>query len=349
MDWFRLFRNPPSRKKQRRRLNQWLLLLRWRQKRPTEAASSEPTAPPTGETEASKPPTGETETSKPPSGEADTSKPSAEEAKPDSSETAPKAKAKSVSTRKPKETPKETPEQKAEREKAEKAAEELVRQEEAEKKKQAAKDEKSKKAAAENKEKAREAAAQQRKAKEQAAEGEQTIAQRRRIKASTPANDPGDRPPPDDDDQPWQIYQYRPHIEVTPTLNYEEEERGVRHYDLEYGYNLGVRGTRALFTHGQATTVSETVKHLQNKTRRVREIRAEQIERLAAIKPIVPNGPHPCVVKGGLLMRVSTPYHKSGNLMLGTFPGMAPRKHKITKIHQVPHLGLTMEVDKPMN
>ena len=80
------------------------------------------------------------------------------------------------------------------------------------------------------------AAAQQRKAKEQAAEGEQTIAQRRRSKASTPENDPGDRPPPDGDDQPWQIYLYRPHIEVRATLEYEAEERGVRHYDLESAY-----------------------------------------------------------------------------------------------------------------
>ena len=92
----------------------------------------------------------------------------------------------------------------------------------------------------------------------------------------------------------------------------------------------------------------ESVKFLQNGTRRVREIRAEQIERLAAAKPIVPSGPHPCVVKGGLLMRISTPYHKNGNLMLGTFPGMAPRKHKVVKPHQVPNLALTMEMDKAM-
>ena len=329
-------------------------------KKGKEAAPSEPVIPtaqptgeaeaskPPGEAEASKPPTGEAETSKPPSGEAESSKPSVDEAKTDSPETAPKAKAKSVSTRKQKETPKETPEQKEQREKAEKAAEELVQQEDAEKKKQAAKDAKSKKAAAENKEKAREAAAQQRKTKEQTAEGEQTIAQKRRIKAATPENDPGDRPPPDGDDQPWQIYQYRPHIEVTATLVYEEEERGVRHYDLESAYNLDVRGTRALFTHGQALTVPESVKFLQNGNRRVREIRAEQIERLAAVKPIVPSAPHPCVVKGGLLMRVSTPYHKNGTLMLGTFPGIAPMKHKVIKPQQVPNLGLTMKVDEPM-
>ena len=79
----------------------------------------------------------------------------------------------------------------------------------------------------------------------------------------------------------------------------------------------------------------ESVKFLQNGTRRVREIRAEQIERLAAVQPTVPSGPHQCVVKGGLLMRVSTPYHKNGKLMLGTFPGMAPRKHKV-KPHLVP-------------
>ena len=272
------------------------------------------------------------------------------EDKPDNPVATPKAKAKSVSTRKPKakEDTKETPEQKEEREKAERAADELVQQEQEEKKRQAAKDAKSKKAAAENTEKAREAAAQQRKAKEQTAEGEQTIAQKRRIKAATPDDDPEDRPPPDDDDQPWEIYHYRPHIEVTPTWNYEEEDRGVKHYDLESAYNLDLRGTRVPFQHGQATTVSESVKFLQQGNRRVRDIRAEQIERLVAARPIVPSGPHPCVLKGGfLLMRVSIPYHKNGHLMLGTFPGTQPRKHTVTKIHQVPTLGLTMEVDKP--
>ena len=132
-------------------------------------------------------------------------------------------------------------------------------------------------------------------------------------------------------------------------MEYEEEERGVRHYDLESAYSLDVRGTRVPFTHCQDITVPESVKSLQNGNRRVREIRAEQIERLAAAKPIVPNAPHPCVVKGGfLLMRVSTPYHKNGHLMLGTFPGMVSRKHTVMKVHQVPTLGLTMEVDKPM-
>ena len=313
-----------------------------------ETTSSEPVNPaiqPTVEAGTSQPPAGEAEASNPPSGEAESSKPSAEETKSDNPETAPKAKAKSVSTRKQKETPKETPEQKEQREKAEKAAEELVRQEEEEKRKQEAKDAKSKKAAAENKEKAREAAAQQRKTKEQSAEAEQTVAQKRRIKAAIPENVPRDEPPPRDDDQPWQIYQYRPHIEATTTLVYEEEESGVKHYDLESAYDLDLLGTRTLFNSGQATPVPESVKFLQNGTRRVREIRAEQIERLAAVQPIVPSGPHPCVVKGGLLMRVSTPYHKSGTLMLGTFPGMAPRKHKV-KPQLVPYLSLTAEADK---
>ena len=103
---------------------------------------------------------------------------------------------------------------------------------------------KSKKAAAENTEKAREAAAQQRKAKEQPAEGEQTTAQKRRVKAAAPENDPGDRPPPHDDDQPWEIYHYRPHVEVTATLEYDSETRGVKQYDLESAYNLDVGGTR---------------------------------------------------------------------------------------------------------
>ena len=107
-----------------------------------------------------------------------------------------------------------------------------------------------------------------------------------------------------------------------------------------------VLGTRTLCNSGQATPVPESVKFLQNGTRRVREIRAEQIERIAAVQPIVPNGPHPCVVKGGLLMRVSTPYHKTGTLMLGTFPGMTPKKHKVVKPQLVPYLSLTAEIDK---
>ena len=184
-----------------------------------------------------------------------------------------------MSTRKPRETPKETPEQKEKREKAEKIAEELLQQEAKEKMKQAAKDAKSKKAAAENTQRRPvrlQLSSVRRKSKQQKAEP--TPAQKRRLKAVTPANDPVDQTPPDGDDQPWEIYHYRPHVEVDATLAYEEEQRGVRHYDLESAYNLDIRGTRTSYTHGQATTVSESVKVLQHGNRRVREIRAEQIE-----------------------------------------------------------------------
>ena len=47
-------------------------------------------------------------------------------------------------------------------------------------------------------------------------------------------------------------------------------------------------------------------------------------------------------------MRVSTSYHKNGQLLLGTFPGMATMKYVVKDIHLVPTLGLTMEVDKPL-
>ena len=110
----------------------------------------------------------------------------------------------------------------------------------------------------------------------------------------------------------------------------------VRQYDLESPYDLDVRGTRSAFHTGQATKVSEGVKFLQQGNRRVRDIRAEQIGRIAASKPIIPSGPHPCVVRGGLLMRVSTQYHKNGPLLLGTFPGMTPKKYVVTDIHLVP-------------
>ena len=132
-------------------------------------------------------------------------------------------------------------------------------------------------------------------------------------------------------------------------MEYEGEARnGVRQYDLESAYNLDVCATRSAFHTGQDTKVSEAVKLLQQGNRRVRDIRAEQLERIAASKPIIPSGPHPCVVRGGLLMRVSTPYHKNGQLLLGTFPGMTTMKYIVTDIHLVPTLGLTMEVDKPM-
>ena len=151
-------------------------------------------------------------------------------------------------------------------------AEERVRQEEEEKKKKAARDAKSKKAGAENTEKAREAAAQQRKAKETPAEGEQTNAQKRRIKAAAPDDDPGDEPPPDGDDQPWETYHYRPRIEVNPTLVYESEDRGIRLNDLESSFNLDIHGARKPFTQGQNTKVHESVPNLQQDKRRVREI-----------------------------------------------------------------------------
>ena len=46
-------------------------------------------------------------------------------------------------------------------------------------------------------------------------------------------------------------------------------------------------------------------------------------------------------------MRISTPYHKNGHLMLGTFPGMEPKKHVVRDVHQVPTLELNMDMGKP--
>ena len=137
---------------------------------------------------------------------------------------------------------------------------------------------------------------QQRKAKETPAEGEQTNAQKRRIKAAAPDDDPGDEPPPDDDDddddQPWEIYHYRPHIEVTATLVYESQDRGIRLNDLESSFNLDINGTRKPFVHGEVAKVHASVQTLQQDRRRVREIRAEQIERLVGTKATVFRGPH---------------------------------------------------------
>ena len=83
---------------------------------------------------------------------------------------------------------------------------------------------------------------------------------------------------------------------------------GSSNMTLNQPYNLDVHETRKPYVHGEAAKVSEAVKFLQQDKRRIREIRAEQIERLAAAKPIVPSGPHPCVVKGSfLLMRFSNP------------------------------------------
>ena len=134
-----------------------------------------------------------------------------------------------MSTRKPKETPKETPEQKEQREKAEKAAEELVQQEEPEKaRSKQPKTQSLRRQLQKTRRRLVKPQLNSAKTKEQAAEGEQTMAQKRRIKAAYPANDdPGDRPPPKGDDQPWQIYQYRPHTDVTAILVFEgEDSRG---------------------------------------------------------------------------------------------------------------------------
>ena len=104
-------------------------------------------------------------------------------------------------------------------------------------------------------------------------------AQKRRIKPAVPENEPNDDPPPDGNDQPWEIYRYRPHTEVQATLEYEGEQRnGVRQYDLESAYNLDVGATRSAFHTGQDTKVSEAVKFLQQGNRRARDIRAEQLE-----------------------------------------------------------------------
>ena len=315
-----------------------------------EASSSEPSAPavepPPVEAEADKSTGTPAEEAK--SAPESTAKSSTEKAESDEPTVAPKAKAKSASTRKPpKKTTEEeeTAEQKEKREKAEKAVEELVRQEAEEKKKQTAKDAKSKKAAAENTEKAREAAAQQRKGKESTADAEKTITQKRRIKASV--SDQEDKPPPEDDDQPWEIYHYRPHVEVDATLGYESEESGVKQYDLASTYNLDVQQTRTPLR-GPNFKIHEATQALQQGKRRVREIRAEQIERLVGTRATVPNGPHPCVLRGGLsLMRVSIPYHKNGSLMLGNFPGMKPQRHTIKSPYRVPTLELNMDLDKP--
>ena len=232
----------------------------------------------------------------------------------------------------------------AERE-ANEQGDQLIHQEQEVKEKQAAKDAKSKKAAAENTEKAREAAAQQRKSKELTSEGEKTLAQKRREKAKPPADDAGDRQPPGDDDQPWEIYRYRPIGTVSPTLAHDSEDRWLRLNDLEPTLTLDLKRTKREWVCGMKVKVGEPVQFLQVDKRRVRDIRAEQIERIAGNKTSVFRAPHPCLLKEGhMLIRVSIPYNKNGALLLGSFPGMKTEKHVVKDIMQVPTLALNVDL-----
>ena len=83
---------------------------------------------------------------------------------------------------------------------------------------------------------------------------------------------------------------------------YESEDRGIRLNDLESSFNLDIHGTRKPFVHGENTKVHASTQYLQQEKRRVREIRAEQIERLVGTKATVFRGPHPCVVREGIML-----------------------------------------------
>ena len=131
-------------------------------------------------------------------------------------------------------------------------------------------------------------------------QGEKTFAQKRREKTKPPADDAGDKQPPGGDDQPWEIYHYRPIGTVSPTLVYDSEDRGLRLNDLEPTFTLDLQHTKWEYVHGmKAKVVCESVQFLQVDKRKVRNVRAEQIERTVGTKTSVFKAPHPCLLKEG--------------------------------------------------
>ena len=65
--------------------------------------------------------------------------------------------------------------------------------------------------------------------------------------------------------------------------------------DLEPTFALDLERTKRVFTRGVKATIGESAQFLQKGKRRVRDIRAEQIERILGTKTSVFKPPHPCL------------------------------------------------------
>ena len=156
--------------------------------------------------------------------------------------------------------------------------------------------------------------------------------------------DRGDEQPPDDDDQPWQRCCYRPVTEVAPTLTYVSEEWGTRCNVLDPHFTKDIACTKLTYVHGMKAKVSPQIHFLQEEKRRIREIRAGQIEKAVGTKVPIFRPPHPCILKEAhMLIRVTIPYSKNGALLLGSFPGVKSERHELASHHPLPTI--SPEVD----
>ena len=81
------------------------------------------------------------------------------------------------------------------------------------------------------------------------------------------------------DDQPWEIYHYRPIPPVSSELVYESEDRGLRLSDLEPNFAEDPERTKRVFARGVKATIGEPAQFLQRAKRRVREIVQNRLNR----------------------------------------------------------------------
>ena len=255
--------------------------------------------------------------------------------------------------RKPTEKPRqETEEERAERERLEKIADdaaklkadELIAQEEHDKKKLSEKDAKAKQAAAANTERARDAAERMKKKKEAAKTDEKpSRAVTRRMK-KVPEGEDGD--PPGDDQTPWTIFTYRQPRKVRSDYTYDGVSitNKMSVIDPQYIVNTKTK----VWGRPRSIKPIEAVLFLQRRQafagakHRIRDVRSVQIER-AFTNPLslFPTG-HMCNTKDGksVLVRVSTPYSTEGELLLRTLPGEAPTRYNLAKVMTIQHLKL---------
>ena len=254
--------------------------------------------------------------------------------------------------RKPIQKPRqETDEEKAERERLEKIADEaakqnaaeLIAQEQKEKQALTDKEARSKQAAAANTERAREAADKAKKQKE-AEKAEVPRSVTRRIKK---APEKGDGDLPDDDPTPWTVFTYRQPQQVRAGYTYEGVSINNKMNVIDPQYTVNTKATH--LGSGKIVTPIREVLLLQGGKQafagakhRTRDIRSVQIERtFTTPMTLFPTG-HMCNAKDGksVVMRVTTPYSITGELLLKTLPGESPTRYTLKNPLQIHHLKL---------
>ena len=89
--------------------------------------------------------------------------------------------------------------------------------------------------------------------------------------------------------------------------------------------------------------IIDTVTFFQDKKNRIRDC-SRRIERAVAVEvPVFPRG-HPCNTKEGkVLVRVSAPHDKEGNLKLKTPPGQQLLRYHLSPTHQIAQLTITTD------